>query len=129
MSCRRLLHEGALEPEAVGGQVCTEASDLSDSVTEGVERCLFSGFSAAVVFVAAFRLGLVGGSAITIDVDGISIDGAKSHVTSTWRRCYHCSLRLCGHPYSKCARYVRVYRVDRTDIVRYFSVFHAFGSF
>ena len=80
MICRLLLREGALEPDAVGGQVCTEASISSDSVAEGVGRCLFSGFSAVV---AAFRLGLVGGSAITIDVDGISIGGAKLHGTST----------------------------------------------
>ena len=54
MMFRSLLHKGALEPEAVGGQVCTEASDSSDSVTEGFERCLFSGFSAAVAGVALF---------------------------------------------------------------------------
>ena len=77
MICRRLLREGALESEAVGGQVCTEASDSSDSVIKGVERCLFSRFIAAVAFVADYRLGLVGGSAITIDVDGISIGGRE----------------------------------------------------
>ena len=64
------------------GQVCTDAIDSSDSVTEGVERCLFNGFSAAEALVAAFRFGLLGGSAITMDVDGISIGTAKSLVTS-----------------------------------------------
>ena len=58
--CRLLFREGALELEAVGGQICTDATDLSDSVTEGVERCLFNGLSAAEALVAAFRFGLLG---------------------------------------------------------------------
>ena len=55
-----MFREGALELEAVGGQICTDASDSSDSVTEGVERCLFNGFSAAEALVAAFCFGLLG---------------------------------------------------------------------
>ena len=52
----------------------------SDSVTEGVDRCRFDGISAADAFVAALRFGLLGGSAITIEVDGTSIGTAKSLV-------------------------------------------------
>ena len=65
-----------------GGQVCTDLTDSSDSVTEGVERFGFKGINAAEAFVAALRLGLLGGSAITIEVDGISIGTAKSLLIS-----------------------------------------------
>ena len=82
ISCLLLFLEGALELEAVGGQTCTGAIDSSDSVSEGVEHCLFNGFSAAEALVAAFRFGLLGGSAITTDDYGISIGTAKSLVTS-----------------------------------------------
>ena len=64
--------------DIVGGQVCTDVTDSSDSVTEGVDRFRFNGISAADAFVAALRFGLLGGSAITIEVDGISIGNAKS---------------------------------------------------
>ena len=61
-----------------GGQVCTDVAESSDSVTEGVERFRFEGISATEAFVAALHFGLLGGSAITIEVDGISIGTAKS---------------------------------------------------
>ena len=66
----------------VGGQVCTEVMDSSDSVTEVVDRFRFDGINAAEAFVAALRFGLLGGSAITIEVDGISIGTAKSLLVS-----------------------------------------------
>ena len=69
--------------DVVGGQVCTDVTDSSDSVTEGVEHFRFKGINAAEAFVAALRLGLLGGSAITIEVDGISIGTAKSfHISA-----------------------------------------------
>ena len=80
--CLLLLREGALELEAVDGQFCTDAIDASDAVTEGVERCLFDGFIAAEAWVAAFRFGLLGGSVISMDDNGIPIGTAKSLVTS-----------------------------------------------
>ena len=80
--CLLLFCKGALELEAVDGQFCTDAIDLSDAVTEGVERCLFHGFSAAEALVAAFRFGLLGSSAISMDDDGIPIGTTKSLVTS-----------------------------------------------
>ena len=80
--CLLLFREGALELEVVGGQICTGAIDSYDSVTEGVEHCLFNGFNAAEALVAAFRFGLLGGSAITMDDYGISTGMAKSLVTS-----------------------------------------------
>ena len=64
--------------DVVGGQVSTDVTDSSDSVTEGVDRFRFNGIKAAEAFVAALRFGLLGGSAITIEVDGISIGTAKS---------------------------------------------------
>ena len=64
--------------DVVGGQVCTDVTDSSNSVTEGVDRFRFNGIKAAEFFVAALRFGLLGGSAITIEVDGISIGTAKS---------------------------------------------------
>ena len=79
--CLLLFREGALELEAADGQICTDAIDSSDAVTEGVERCLFDGFSAAEALVAAFRFGLLEGSTISMDDDGISIGTAKSLVT------------------------------------------------
>ena len=80
--CLLLFREGALELEAVDGQFCTDPIDSSDAVTEGVERCLFAGFSAAEAWAAAFRFGLLGGFAILMDDDGIPIGTAKSLVTS-----------------------------------------------
>ena len=68
--------------DVVGGQVCTDVTDSSDLVTEGVDRFRFDGIIAAEAFVAALRLGLLGGSAMTIEVDGISIDTAKSLLIS-----------------------------------------------
>ena len=68
--------------DVLGGQVCTDVTDSSDSVTEGVERFRFKGINAAEAFVAALRLGRLGGSAITIDVDGIYIGTAKSLLIS-----------------------------------------------
>ena len=68
--------------DVVGGQVCTDVTDSSHSVTEGVDRFLFNGINAAEAYVAALRFGLLGGSAITIDVDGISIVTAKSLLIS-----------------------------------------------
>ena len=65
-----------------GGQVCTDVTDSSDSVTDGVDRFRFTGINAAEAFVAALRFGLLGGSAITIEVDGISIGTAKSLLIS-----------------------------------------------
>ena len=104
-----MFREGALELEAVGGQVCTDASDSSDSVTEGVECCLFNGFSAAEALVAAFRFGPLGGSAITMDVGGISIGTAKSLVTSAAGSggvVITVPFWFCGHLYSKSSSYV-----------------------
>ena len=75
-----MLREGAVDDEAVGGHVWTDANDLSDSVIDGEDLFLFdNGCNAAVALVAAFLFGLDGGSAITIDVNGSSIGGAKSH--------------------------------------------------
>ena len=68
--------------DVAGGQVCTDVTDSSDLVTEGVERFRFKGIDAAEAFVADLRLGLLGGSAITIEVDGISIGTAKSLLIS-----------------------------------------------
>ena len=68
--------------DVVEGQVCTDVTDSPDSVAEGVERFRFKGINAAEAFVAALRLGLLGGSAITIEVDGISIGAAKSLLVS-----------------------------------------------
>ena len=68
--------------DVVGGQVCTDVTDSSDSVIEGVERFRFKGINAAEAFVAALRFGLLGGSAITIEVNGISIGTAKSPLIS-----------------------------------------------
>ena len=64
--------------DVVGGQVSTDVMNSSDLLTEGVERFRFKGINAAEAFVAALRLGLIDGSAITIEVDGISIGTAKS---------------------------------------------------
>ena len=82
MTC--LLLFLALTPglDVVGGQVCTDVTDSSDSVTEGVDRFGFTGCNATEAFVAALRFGLLGGSAITIEVDGISIGTAKSLLIS-----------------------------------------------
>ena len=80
--CLLLFREDALELDKLDGQICTDAIDSSDAVTEGVERCLSDGFSAAEALVAAFRFGLLEGSAISMDDDGISIGTAKSLVTS-----------------------------------------------
>ena len=82
ISCLRLLRKGAVELEFVGGQVRTDAKDSSDSVIDGEDRFLFNGCSAAVALVAAFLFGLVGGYAITIDVNGSSIGGAKSTMSA-----------------------------------------------
>ena len=68
--------------DVVGGQVCTDVNDSSDSVTEGIDGFRFNGISAAEAFVAALRFGLLGGSPITIEVDGISIGTAKLLVIS-----------------------------------------------
>ena len=68
--------------DVVGGQVCTDVTDSSHSVIEGVERFRFKRINAAEAFVAALRLGLLAGSAITIEVDGISIGTAKSLLIS-----------------------------------------------
>ena len=68
--------------DVVGGQVCTDVTDSSDSVTEGVDRFRFNGISAAEAFVAALRFALLGGSAITTEVDGFSIGTAKLLVIS-----------------------------------------------
>ena len=46
--------------DSLGVQIRTDASDSYDSVTEGVERCIFNGFTAAEALVAAFRFGLLG---------------------------------------------------------------------
>ena len=80
--CLLLFREGAPELEAVDGQICPDAIDSSDAVTEGIERCLFDGFSAAEALVAAFLFGLLEASAISMDDDGISIGIAKSLATS-----------------------------------------------
>ena len=80
--CLLLLREGALELEAVDGQFCTDAIDSSDAATKGVVRCLFDGFNSAEAWVAAFRFGLLGGSAISMDDDGIPIGTEKSLVNS-----------------------------------------------
>ena len=82
ITCLLLFRECALELEAVDRQICTDAIHSSDAVTEGVERCLFDGYSAAEALVAAFRFGLLEGSAISMDDDGISIGTVKSLVTS-----------------------------------------------
>ena len=82
INCLLLFCEGALELEAVDGQICTDEIDSSDAVTGGVESCLFNGFSAVEALVAAFRFGLLGGSAISMDGDGISVGTAKSLATS-----------------------------------------------
>ena len=71
-----------MELEVLGGQVWTDAKDSSDSVVDGEDHFLFNGCSAAVALVAAFLFGLVGGSAITIDVNGSSIGSAKSPVSA-----------------------------------------------
>ena len=56
-----------------------EAKDSSDSVIDGEDLFLFCvGWKDSVALVAAFLFGRVGGSAITIDVSGSSIGGAKS---------------------------------------------------
>ena len=80
MICLLLFLAYTPELEALGGQVCTDVTDSSDSVTEGVDRFHFNGISAAEALVAALRFGLLGGSAFTIEVDGISIGTAKSLV-------------------------------------------------
>ena len=69
--------------DTVGGQVCVDASDSSDSVIDG-DECLrlCDGCKASVAFEAAFRFGRVGGSAFTIDVCGRVIGGAKSVTVS-----------------------------------------------
>ena len=73
------LLESAEVNDTVGGQVCVDADDSSDSVTDGEEYLPFyEGCKASVTFVAAFRFGRVGGFAITIDVCGNTIGGAKS---------------------------------------------------
>ena len=73
-----LCLEGAEVDDKLGGQVCVEAIDSSDSVVD-VDKLfrLFRGCRASVAFVAAFRFGRVDGSAITIDVCGRAIGGAK----------------------------------------------------
>ena len=73
-----MFREGAVDEEVVGGHVWTDANDLSDSVIDGENLFLFNGCIAAVALVAAFLYGLDGGSAITIDVTGSSVGGAKS---------------------------------------------------
>ena len=82
MICLRLFLAITPGLDVVGGQVCTDVTDSSDSVTEGVERFRFKGIHAAESFVAALRFGLLGGSAITIEIDGISIGTAKSLLIS-----------------------------------------------
>ena len=65
-----------------------EAKDSSYSVIDGEDLFLFCvGWKDSVVLVAAFLLGLVGGSAITIDVSGSSIGGAKSVTLSVGGCC------------------------------------------
>ena len=75
----RFRLEGAEVDDTVGGQVCVDASDSSDSVIGGDTRLrLCDGCKASVAVEAAFCFGRVGGSAITIDVCGRVIGGAKS---------------------------------------------------
>ena len=65
--------------DTVGGQISVDASDSSDSVTDGDERLRFcEGCKASVAFVIAFHFGRVGGSANTIDVCGRTIGSATS---------------------------------------------------
>ena len=78
MICLLLFLANTTGLDVVGGQVCTDVTDSSDSVTEGVDRFRFNGINAAEAFVEALRFGLLSGSAITIEVDGISIGTAKS---------------------------------------------------
>ena len=73
-----MFREGALDEEDFGGHVWTDANDSSDSAIDGEDLFLFNGCIAADALVAAFLFGLEGGSAITVDVNGSSIGGAKS---------------------------------------------------
>ena len=78
ISCLRFCLEGAEVDDTVGGQVCVDASDSSDSVIDGDERLrLCDACKASLAFEAAFRFGSVGGSAISIDVCGRVNGGAK----------------------------------------------------
>ena len=125
-----MFREGALELEAVGGQVYTDASDSSDSVNEGVERCLFKGFSAAETLVAAFRFGLLGVSTITMDVDGISIGTEKSLVTSAGGFGGAVITVRFGFVGIRTRRARVTFEcIEEIALLSLFSVFHSFASF
>ena len=80
--CRLLCFPIAPVLEVEEGQIWTEFADSSVAVTDTVERFRFVGINATDAFVAAFRFGLLGGSAITMLVVGNSIGTAKSLLNS-----------------------------------------------
>ena len=80
--CLLLFREGALELEAVGDKFAQAQLIRLTQLLKALKVVVFNGFSAAEALVAAFRFGLLGGSAVTMDDDGISIGTAKSLVNS-----------------------------------------------
>ena len=81
--CRLLCFPIAPVLEVEGGQVWTEFADSSDAVTDTVERFRFVGIDATDAFVAAFRFGLLGGSAITMHVVAIPL-ALRNHYLIRW---------------------------------------------
>ena len=81
--CRLFCFPIAPVLEVVGGQVWTEIADSSDSVTDTEERFRFVGINATDAFVATFRFGLLGGSAITMLVLGIPL-APRNHYLIRW---------------------------------------------
>ena len=81
--CLCFCLEGTEEDDTVGGQICVDASDSSDSVIDG-DECLrlCGGCKASVAFEAAFCFVRVVGSTITITVCGRVIGGVKSVTVS-----------------------------------------------
>ena len=107
LNCLLLFREGALKLEAVDGQFCTDEIDSSDAVTEGVERCLFDGFSAAEALVAAFRFRLLGAPRFQWMTTANPLGPRQSYFCWwLWWRCYNRLFWFCGHSYSKSSSYI-----------------------